>query len=66
MTKSTNDLNSNSEREDSSIGISKDNLQFIEQIGEGKFNTGKLNVLAEKKDYVCGFSFQSFVSNETE
>jgi hypothetical protein len=51
MTKSTNDLNNNnnSERQDPSIGekniISKDNLQFIEQIGEGKFSTGNLKIL---------------------
>ncbi len=52
MTKSTNDLNSNnSERQETSIGekniISKDNIQFIEQIGEGKFSTGNLKILCK-------------------
>ncbi|CAF2918156.1 unnamed protein product [Rotaria sp. Silwood2] len=41
ITKSTNDLNSNCEWYDSSIVennmISKENIQFIERIGEGKF-----------------------------
>jgi hypothetical protein len=53
MTKSTNDLNCNSEREDVSTGekniISKNNLQFIEQIGEGKFSTGNLKMLRKIK-----------------
>jgi U3 small nucleolar ribonucleoprotein component len=40
MTKSTIDLNKNSEREDSLNIISKENIQFIEQIGEGKNSTG--------------------------
>ncbi len=40
MTKSTIDLNKNSEREDSLNIISKENIQFIEQIGEGKISTG--------------------------
>lgn len=44
MTKSTIDLNNNSEREDLSIGnkyiILKENIEFIEQIGEGRFSKG--------------------------
>jgi len=52
MTKSTIDLNNNSERQDSTIGdkniISKENIQFIEQIGEGKLSTGNFKFCINK------------------
>jgi hypothetical protein len=59
MTKSTSDLNSNSEREDSEKNmIAKENIQFIEQIGEGKFNTGKETLCVNRGNF--GFDFFSF------
>ena len=39
MTKSTNDLNSNYDLVDKYM-ILKENIQFIERIGEGKLGTG--------------------------
>jgi hypothetical protein len=59
MTKSTSDLNSNSEREDSEKNmIAKENIQFIEQIGEGKFSTGKGNLCVNRGNF--RFDFFSF------
>jgi hypothetical protein len=49
--------------------ISQQNIQLIEQIGEGEFGTGKpffkYNYIL-KLIFFSSFSFQSFLENKTE
>ncbi|CAF3376351.1 unnamed protein product [Rotaria sp. Silwood1] len=64
ITKSTNDLNSNCEWYDSSIVennmISKENIQFIGQIGEGKFSTVFKGYYRTKQNEILTVAIKKF------
>jgi hypothetical protein len=46
--------------------ISQQNIQLIEQIGEGEFGTGKLLFDYFENDFLAFSSFQSVLENKTE
>jgi len=46
--------------------ISQQNIQLIEQIGEGEFGTGKLLFDYFENDFLVFSSFQSVLENKTE
>ena len=53
MTKSTNDLNHHSQEQDSTImgekyHISRENLEFLEEISQGKFSTGTIDKMFDR------------------
>ena len=71
MTKSTNDLNNRSHEEDSTtIGekylVSRENLQFLEEIAQGKFCTGRNEIGSIKERMLVSSSVSSSLSNSTQ